>query len=172
MSCPIQLSMAVDCADGLGGVKKLFLAVFPDNNLSYSPTIASGVITAWTSASGKFFTYSVRQGVAAGSGDSATSATAGTTFYTPTFKTQVEKLTAAKNVELDNVIKNRLLAIVQLQDDTYWLQGYKNGMNVTSMNVNPGVAMGDFNGYTLNGTGMEPYNWYQVSSGIIAGLLA
>lgn len=164
--------MPVDCADGLGGVKKLFLAVFPDNNLSYSPTIASGVVTAWAGAAAKFFTYSVRVGVAAGSSDSATSATVGTTFYTPTFKTQVEKITAAKNEELDNVIKNRLLVVVQLQDDTYWLMGLKNGMNVTSMNVNPGVAMGDLNGYILNGTGMEPKNWQQVSSTLIPTISA
>lgn len=171
MACPIQLSMPVDCADGLGGVKKLFLAVFPDNGLSYSPTVASGVITAWAGAAAKFFTYSVRQGIASGSGDSTTANT-GSTFYTPTFKTQIEKITAAKNVELDNVIKNRLLTIVQLQDDTYWLMGYKNGMNVASMNVNPGVAMGDLNGYTLNGTGQEPSYWLQVSSSLIPTISA
>ena len=164
--------MPVDCADAVGGVKKLFLAVFPDNGLSYSPTVASGVITAWAGAAAKFFTYSVRAGVATGSGDSATSPTAGTTAYTHAFTTQVEKITAAKNVELDNVIKNRLLTIVQLQDDTYWLQGYKNGMMVTSMNVNPGTAMTDFNGYKLNGTGTEPGHWLQVSSSLIATLSA
>lgn len=171
MACPIQLSMAVDCADGLGGVKKLFLAVFPDNGLSYSPTIASGVITAWAGAAAKFFTYSVRQGVATGGSNATVSATNGTKFYTPTYTTQIEKITAAKNVELDNVIANRKLVIVQLQDDTYWLMGYKNGI-MSQMETNPGTAMGDFNGYKLSGTGMEPFNWYQVTSALIPTISA
>lgn len=171
MACPIQLSMAVDCADNLGGVKKLFLAVFPDNNLSYSPTIASGVITAWAGATAKFFTYSVRAGIATGGSNAEVSGTNGTKFYTPTFSTQVEKITAAKNVELDNVIANRLLVIVQLQDDTYWLMGYKNGITA-KMETSPGTAMGDFNGYKISGTGMEPFNWYQVTGSLIPTISA
>lgn len=172
MSCPINLSMPLDCKDSVGGVKMLYLTAFPSNGLSYSPTIASGVITAWASASSKFFTYEVRQGVATGGSKAAVSATTGSKVYTPTFTTQLEKITAAKNVELDNVIANRLLVMVRLQDDTYWLMGYKNGMDITEMDTNPGTAMNDLNGYKLTGTGMEPYNWYQVSSGIVAGLLA
>lgn len=171
MACPIQLSMAVDCADNVGGVKKLFLAVFPDNNLSYSPTIASGVITAWAGAAAKFFTYSVRQGVATGGSNSESDGKSGATSYTPTFSTQVEGITAAKNVELDSVIKNRLLVIVQLQDDTYWLMGYKNGMNA-KLETNPGVGMSDFKGYKINGTGAEAFNWYQVTSALIPTISA
>lgn len=172
MACPINLSMALDCKDAVGGVKTLYLATFPSNGLSYSPTIASGVITAWSSASSKFFTYEVRQGIATGGSKATVSQANGTKVYNPTFTTQLEKITAAKSVELDNVIANRLLVIVRLQDDTYWLMGYKNGMDITEMDTNPGTAMGDFNGYKLTGTGMEPYNWYQVSSGIVAALLA
>ena len=172
MSCPIQNSMALDCKDQVGGVKTLYLAAFPSNGLSYTPTIASGVITAWSSASSKFFTYEVRQGIATGNGKATVSKENGTTVYAPAFTTQIEGITAAKSVELDNVIKNSLLVIARLQDDTYWLMGYKNGMDITEMDVVPGTAMGDFKGYKLSGIGSEPYNWYQVSSGIVAALLA
>lgn len=171
MSCPINISMPLDCKDQVGGVKTIYLTPFPSNGLSYSPTIASGVITAWSSASSKFFTYEVRQGIAT-STDKATISNQGTKVYNPTLTTQIEGISAAKSVELNNVVSNRLLVIERDQDDTYWLSGYKNGMDVTEMTAERGTSMGDFVGYKLSFTGMEPSPRLQVSSGIVAALLA
>lgn len=172
MACPIQLSFTLDCKDSKGGIKEVYFAVFPSNGLSYSPTIASGNITAWASASSKFFKYEVRTAVATG-GDKATiSNTAGTAFWASSLGLQLEKMSAATVQELKNLMGNRLLAIVLDRNGKYWLMGYENGMDVTEIGGEFGTALGDFNGYKIALTSAESNPIYEVSAGIIAALKA
>lgn len=172
MACPINLSFTLDCKDNKGGIKTIYLAVFPSNGLSYSPTIASGVITAWSSASSKFFTYQVRTGIATGNDKATVTKANGTKMYAPALTTQIEKMSAASVVELNNMIANRLLVIVLDRNGKYWLMGYNNGMDVTEMDGQFGTAMGDFNGYKLSLAGEEESPMLEVTSGIVAALLA
>lgn len=172
MSCPIQTSFTLDCKDSKGGIKTVYFAAFPSNGLSYSPTIASGVITSWSSASSKFFKYEVRTGIANIADKATVNKANGTSFWASSLTLKLEKMSAATVQELKNLMGNRLLALVLDRNGKYWLLGYENGADVTEINSESGTALGDFNGYTINCTAEESNPAYEVSSSIVAALLA
>jgi hypothetical protein len=69
------------------------------------------------------------------------------------------------------LIKNRTIVIVKTKDDSYFLFGKLNGMEVTAGSANSGQAMNEFQGYQLTFTGMEKALANEVDSSIIAALL-
>lgn len=167
-TCPISYSFALDCKTNKSGIKNVYFAVFADG--AYSPTVASGIITAWTGAASKFYKYACRQGVATG-GSKATSAKgSGAISFAPTLTLKLEKVYAAAQVELPILMQNRLLCIVELRSGKYFLMGYNSGVDV-EYETTFGTAIGDFSGYTLTVTGEEETEMYEITAGIVSALV-
>jgi len=92
MPCTIIEGITLDCRQGAGGIKKLYLTEFA--NVS-SITQSSGAVTAITMASGKkFWTVEVELEDAQLNEDATVSIENGTTFYAQTLTFSVYKMTA------------------------------------------------------------------------------
>jgi len=80
----------------------------------------------------------------------------GSVFYTPEVTFTINKLQVAVRNELRLLARNRLLVIVQDNNNRYWLLGSANGLEATAGTAGTGTAFGDRSGYEMTLTGMEP----------------
>jgi hypothetical protein len=62
------------------------------------------------------------------------------------------------------------MAIVTDRNDTYWLLGSRNGLELSAGTSQTGTAMGDRNGYDVTFTALEEVPILSVDSTIIAAL--
>ncbi len=73
---------------------------------------------------------------------------------------------------LDSLIKNRLVFIIQDNNDRFQLFGEKYGTNVTNIETVSGTAMGDLSGQTLTFTATESSNPRELNNAtVITSLL-
>ena len=169
MPCNIIEGITLDCRQGAGGIKKLYLTEFA--NVS-SVTSSSGSVTAITMASGKkFWTVEVELEDAQFDENATVSIENGTTFYEQTLTFSVYKMTAKNRNIVRLLTQNRLMVIVQDADDVYHLGGETRAMHLTAGTRSTGKAMGDKNGYSLTLTGKEPLPANKVNSGVISGII-
>jgi len=169
MACTIIEGITLDCRQGAGGIKTLYLTEFA--NVS-SITSSSGQVSAITMASGKkFWTVEVELEDAQLNEDATVSVENGTTFYAQTLTFSVYKMTAKNRNIVRLLTQNRLMVIAQDADDVYHLLGETRAMHLTASASTTGKAMGDKNGYNITLTGKEPLPANKVNSGVIAGLL-
>ncbi len=169
MACTLIEGISLDCRQGAGGIKKLYLTEFA--NVS-SITSSSGSVTAITMSAGKkFWTVEVELEDAQFDENATVSIENGTTFYEQTLTFSVYKMTAKNRNIVRLLTQNRLMVIVQDADDVYHLAGETRAMHLTASASTTGKASGDKNGYNITLTGKEPLPANKVSSGIIAGLL-
>lgn len=169
MACTIIEGITLDCRQGAGGIKTLYLTEFA--NVS-SITSSSGQVSAISMASGKkFWTVEVELEDAQLNEDATVSVENGTTFYAQTLTFSVYKMTAKNRNIVRLLTQNRLMVIAQDADDVYHLLGETRAMHLTASASTTGKAMGDKNGYNITLTGKEPLPANKVNSGVIAGLL-
>ena len=73
----------------------------------------------------------------------------GTTFVEQTLKIQLKsrEITTMKTVKL--ISYGRPHCIIHTRNNKFYLAGLERGMELTTANVNSGVALGDFNGYDI-----------------------
>jgi hypothetical protein len=166
MPCNIIEGFYLGCNDGTGGVKAIYFTEF--SNVA-SITSSSGTISSISMNSGKkFYLYECPPEVAEASQKGSFTVENGTTFYEQSITFNMYKLTAKNRNILRNLIQNKLMAIIQLEDDTYILFGEKRGIYVTSHEDKTGKAMGDHQGSVITLTGKEPLPANVVTS--ISGL--
>jgi len=173
MACVPTTGETLDCRDGKGGIKTIYIAAL--SNVG-TPTSASGIITAWTAANGDFFTYQVRPEVSNATFTANVSDANGTSFYTHAVNFTVYKMSAAKNQEFMRLAQGRLVIIVKSNTldangtNIYWVYGLNNGLNMTSSTGETGTAMGDLNGYKYAFTGSDEEAPYNLTASLITGL--
>ena len=169
MACNIIEGISLDCRQGAGGIKKLYLTEFA--NVS-SITSSSGSVSAITMSAGKkFWTVEVELEDAQFDENATVSIENGTTFYEQTLTFSVYKMTAKNRNIVRLLTQNRLMVIVQDADDVYHLAGETRAMHLTAGTSSTGKAMGDKNGYSITLTGKEPLPSNKVASGVISGII-
>lgn len=171
--CALNTSFPLDCKKYKGGIKKIAFAQYTEALAIYgasAPTNASGIITAWSGANGKFYIYGVRASVATGSNKTTSNKANGTSFSTQALTTQLEGLSADKLQEVKKLLGTRVFALVTDRQNKTWLMGGWNGLDLTESNGEFGTAMGDFNGLKLTLAGEEEEDMLEVTSGIVAAL--
>jgi len=169
MACNIIEGISLDCRQGAGGIKKLYLTEFA--NVS-SITSSSGQVSAITMVAGKkFWTVEVELEDAQFDENVTVSIENGTTFYEQTLTFSVYKMTAKNRNIVRLLTQNRLMVIVQDADDVYHLAGETRAMHLTAGPGSTGKAMGDKNGYSITLTGKEPLPANKVNSGVISGII-
>jgi len=169
MACALTTGFSLQCRDGAGGIKNVYLIEL-DNVASY--TESSGTITAITKASGKvFFKYVLENDTANFAEAITTNRQNGSVYYAQTLQVVLNKLRVAVRNEIKLLAQNRLVAVVETMDGSAWLLGKERGMMVSGGSVASGTAMADRNGYTIDMAADEKEPAYEVSTGILAGLL-
>ena len=167
MPCALTQGFILDCKESLGGVKSVRFVEF-DNVASIA--YAAGVATLTMVASKKFWKYNQVRETSSFTETITANVQNGTIFYQQEVTVIINKLAAATRNEILLLAKNRLMAIVEDMNGSFWLVGAKNGADITSGNSATGTASGDRNGYTLTFQAMEADPIWSVSAAAISAL--
>lgn len=167
MSCFITTGVTLGCADGLGGIKKIYVAggsaTASFGTLSYD---ADGSITGSTSTS-SFYGFDLKRNTSSLTQTLNKSFENGTAFFQQDLLAVLFKYDAEKRDQLKILSQNDEIYIIAIdQNDTQYALGEVNGLYLSAGVAGTGVALGDRNGFELTFTGQEP-----VPARVIDGVL-
>ena len=171
MACPITLSgIQLGCKDAIAGVTEFY--VIDRNNITATPTVSGGLITAIPTGVNNFSVYKVKKQTAS-LVQTATIVDANDNYmFTNDLVVKFNKLETSKRIELEQLVKGQLAIIVKLNNGSYWYMGYNNEVTVTAMVANSGVNFGDQSGYDITFQDLSFGMLYEVSAGIIPALIS
>ena len=153
-SCSLVTGFDLDCRDSLGGCKSIRLGSLEDYT-AMAATVAAGAITGFTSAALEFFKYDQLKETSSLTETINGSSQNGTVFFTPEVVVVLSKLDVTKRNEIKLLAQQRLVAIVETNEGSYWVVGYENGLELNAGTSATGTAFGDLSGYSLTLSGME-----------------
>ena len=154
-SCALTTGFDLDCRDSIGGVKSVRLASLEDYTAMAATGASTGAITGWTTAALDFYKYDQLKETSSLTESINGSSQNGTVFFTPEVVIVLSKLDVTKRNEIKVLSQQRLVAIVEGNDGSYWLVGYENGLELNAGTSATGTAFGDLSGYSLTLSGME-----------------
>jgi hypothetical protein len=173
MSCALTQGFNLDCKDSLGGIKSVRFATIADWNAQTPVYGASGVVTV-TVAGAVFYKYEQLKETSSLTETINSSVQNGTVYYTPEVLVVLPKLEAVKRNEIKLLAQNRLVAIVETNDEVpaYWVVGCTTGLEVTAGTSASGTAYADLQGYSITFSGMEAAPMFSISAADVASLTA
>ena len=168
MACALTQGFSIDCREGMGGLKELYIIEL--NNVS-GITQASGVVTAITKQTGKrFWKYQQLAQTAQATEDITGSDENGTVFYAQSIEAFLNKMQASVRNEVYLLAQNRLVIVTVDRNGKSFLYGKTLGLTLNTGQGSSGKAYGDRNGYGLTFTGAEKEPAPEVDSSVIATL--
>ena len=162
MACELTAGFALDCKEGVGGIKAIFLQQLADFQSGVTVDATSEEIDGLPTAS--VYQYTLPKHTGNFTEEVASSVENGTIFYTQTVTATFFKLSAARRKQLELVAKNRLVVFVQDNNNNIWMVGKVDGAEVTAASTSTGTAKGDLNGYTITFTAEEAHKAYRLES--------
>jgi len=151
MACTLTINgRAFPCKDKIGGIKRVWIKQFDASDWG---SITAGVIAAASAIT--VFGFELTKNSGSFQQTVTASVENGTVFYSQVLELSMPNLVAADNVEIADLLKNRLFVIVQDNNDNYFLMGHTTGAEATGGTVGTGTAKGDLNGYQIQLTAEE-----------------
>lgn len=148
MACELNIGFSLDCKDGIGGIKKIVLTDF--TNVDAFTLDADEIVTEIIANDAQLiYTYELPTQTGSFEETINFNRDAGTIFYTQTVNVMLNKLSAAKRLELQNVATARVIVFVNDSNDNWWAVGYEYGADLSTATAATGTALGDMNGFTL-----------------------
>jgi hypothetical protein len=146
--CELSSGFTLDCKDGIGGIKQIILV---DKTEVTSFTLdGSEIVTAINGPlAGDLYTYELPTQTGSFEETINFNRDAGTIFYTQTVNVMLNKLSAAKRLELQSVAQARVIVFVEDTNGNWWAVGYEYGADLSTSTAATGAVLGDMNGYTL-----------------------
>ena len=80
----------------------------------------------------------------------------GTTFVEQKLSLMLKKLTIKDNKELKLLAYGRPQVIIEDNNGNFFFAGLKHGLDLTTMTISTGTALGDASGYKIELSGQEP----------------
>lgn len=156
MPCALTTGFTLDCKDAIGGVKSVRLTTLAEYE-ALAAVVANGKVTSWGSASTVFFKYDQLKETSSMTETINASAQNGTVYYTPEVTIVMSKLESDKRNEIKLLAQNRLVAIVETNDETpkFFVIGVTTGLEVSAGTSATGTAYADLSGYNLTLSGLE-----------------
>ena len=154
-SCALTTGFDLDCRDAVGGVKSVRLASLEDYTAMVATGTASGAITGWTTAALEFFKYDQLKETSSLTESINGSSQNGSVYFTPEVVIVLSKLDVDKRNQIKLLAQQRLVAIVEGNDSSYWVVGYANGLELNAGTSATGTAFADLSGYSLTLSGLE-----------------
>jgi|TARA_R100001015_G_C4604080_1_gene159066 hypothetical protein len=150
MACDLTLGRKVPCKDVVGGLVRVWFVNFGTlgtiTESNDEITDMTGTFTA--------FQYDLK-----GTNNLDQSITSsrenGTTFTEQTLTLTLPKMTKEFHKEFKLMAYGRPHVCVEDNNGNFWQCGRTNGMEITTIAVSSGTAMGDLSGYTLTMVGQE-----------------
>jgi len=153
MACELTTGFLLDCNEGVGGVKEIFIAKW--NDFAAGITFdANGYIDALPA--NEIYRYQPNRNTGALTITPTPSLENGTLYYVQAVEMTLGKLANDKKKELENLSKAKVIVFVRLYDDQILCVGRTDGAFLTAGTYQSGKAKGDLNGYTLTLTAEEP----------------
>ena len=170
MPCSQTLAgIARDCQANVGGIKAVYMANFEDVD---TVTVTTNVVTAITMVSAKkFYAYYFNPNTSNFTTNINANRENGSLFFETVLSLVFPKQDATKRIEVNALAQAGLMAIVQDNNDTYWLLGKDEPLLMTSGAAPTGTARADRNGYEMEFTDAQMQMPYTVDGTIVAGLL-
>jgi len=161
MACELNIGFGLDCKDGIGGIKKIVLTDF--TNVDAFTLDADEVVTAIiANDADAIYTYELPTQTGSFEETINFNRDAGTIFYTQTVNVMLNKLSAAKRLELQNVATARVVVFVNDSNGNWWAVGYEYGADLSTATAATGTVLGDMNGFTLAFTHETPKRAYKL----------
>jgi hypothetical protein len=148
MACELSTGFTLDCKDGIGGIKQIVL-VDKANVTSFTLDGSEVVTDIEGAVAGDLFTYELPTQTGSFEETINFNRDNGTVFYTQTVNVMLQKLSAAKRLELQNVATARVIVFVEDTNGNWWAVGYEYGADLSTSTAATGAVLGDMNGYTL-----------------------
>ena len=163
MSCALTTGFTLDCKDAIGGIKSVRFASLADWE-AQTPEYASGVVTV-TPSGNAFWKYEQLKETSSLTETINSNVQNGTIYYTPEVVVVLSKLDTAKRNEIQLLAQNRLVAIIETNDETpsYFVIGCTTGLEVSAGTSATGTAYADLQGYSITLSGMEPAPMFNIS---------
>lgn len=171
MPCTQTLAgIARDCTASVGGVKAVYMANFED---IVGVAVTTDVVSGITLGTGKkFYTYYFNPQTSNFVVNINANRENGTLYFETVLSLVFPKQDAAKRLEVNALAQAGLMAIVQDNNDNYWLLGKDEPLLMTSGTAETGTARADRNGYALEFTDGQKQMPYTVDPAIISDLIA
>lgn len=180
MTCSYTLKgISHDCNVNLSGVKRLLVTDW--NNITAKPTVSViedaslgsyKMITNIAMAEDtKFYEYIPAKNTGSLTKTLTKDETTGVKYYTNEAVANFNRMSPEKSDELSQLDGAQLAAIVEDMNGHFWYLGYDNYAQASAITGQTGASMDDGNFYTLTITDYSGRLPYDVSAGIISGLL-
>ncbi len=157
MACNVSKGRAIDCKNGIGGLKAIYIAKGYSSNVLQKATISNTEMTVadwenWTSGDGTnyiVFKYALVPNLSSMTVNVNSDNANGTTFFNQTLSITLQQIDHDMTNELRLIAYARPQIFVQDHMDKVYMLGAENGCHVTGGTVVTGTAMGDMQGYTI-----------------------
>ena len=150
--CLLSSGFTLQCNEGIGGVKEVFLANWED--FESGVVLTAGVVTALPEAT--LYRYQPNRSTGALTMTPNQNLENGTLFFTQAVEFTLGKLDPDKHIEFNVLSKAKLIAFVRLYDDQILMVGRTDGAFLTAGTYQSGKAKGDMSGYMCTITAEEP----------------
>lgn len=162
-NCELSTGILLDCKDSIGGIKQIVLADWSEVNID-TVTINATTEVVTLPAAVDFYGYQLPTQTGSFEETINFNRDAGTIFYTQTVNVMLQKLSAAKRLELQSVATTRVVVLVNDTNNNWWAVGLEYGADLSTGTAATGTALGDANGFTLAFTHESPKRAYLLSA--------
>lgn len=158
MACLLERGFLLECNEGVGGVKNIYIANWEFFQSGVTIDGATGLVDGLPGAAGSVDVYQYQPNRNTGAVTVVPTANLenGTLYYEQTVELTLGKLSNTKKKELENMSKAKLIVFVQLYDDQIVVAGRTDGAFLTAGSYQSGKAKGDLNGYQITLNAQEP----------------
>ena len=156
-SCYISTGYTLDCrTSSTGGIKTMWILGGSGNTIT-GYTVTNNMVTA-IGGTGTWFQFQLPKQSGSLSETLGINTTSQSVTFQPEVVVNLPKLnTTLRDTFVDLVSQNSIYALIEDNNNRYWLVGLDNGLLVTAGSLNTGQAYTDLNGATaLTMTGGEP----------------
>lgn len=169
MPCFISSGLALECSDGIGGIKKIYIVGGATGEVTGLTYNATGAITGATSVSGtSIYGFELKRNTSSLSQNVTKSFENGTIYFEQVLTAVFFKYDQDKRNQVKILSQNDQIQIIAIdQNDVQYYLGQVNGMYLSGGSAATGTALGDRNGFELTFTGQE-----QEPARVIQGALA
>jgi hypothetical protein len=153
MACNLSAGHELGCKEDVGGLRELFLVALSDiraGTVTYD--VSTDEIDALPTAT--VYRYELDKHLS-NYDEVPTYEDGGMLHFVQTLTVIIKGQTSALRKELENVMRNRVVAFTRDNNDKLKCFGIVDGLDVTGSSISSGTAKGDLYGYTLTFTGDE-----------------
>jgi hypothetical protein len=163
-ACFISTGYTLDCrTSSTGGIKTMWVLGDSGNTIS-GYTVTNSEVSA-IGGTGTWFKFELPKQSSSLSETLGVNTTSQSVTFQPEIVVNLPKLqTQLRDVFVDLVSQNEIFALIEDNNNRYWLVGLDNGLQVTAGSLNTGLAYTDLNGASaLTMTGGEPTSIREVT---------